>query len=320
MASTPSKPIRVAIPAPIVSPLEDLLPLVPAALINAAPERRDALIAELQGSVEFEIVAERRFIAHYHPGNRRITISFRVVELLWCVAYAYVVLFEDVYATRSAADATPVDLTADPIVRGAMELLRWALQDWVDRAASPIPALPVRLPRKLGSHTSVADELCLIAVASILHHELGHHRLKHEGIPRDTKDERLLALSVEQEKQADGEAADWLLSMIEPNGLFFTKRAAGLIVALMAIAAYGIHTEQHDGRHHPRRFERLFNSLDRYVRDPNHAAWVFATVALKLHLDHSGYKVPVKEYETFRDCISAYLDVIADAEAAKIGS
>lgn len=65
------------------------------------------------------------------------------------------------------------------------------------------------------------------------------------------------------------------------------------------------------------RFDRLFNMLDRYAADPNHPAWVFATVAIKLHLDHSKYAVPAKEYQSFRECISAYLDVIACAEAAR---
>jgi hypothetical protein len=317
MAPKTQQLIRVEVDETLVSPLKDLLPLVPGSMVNVAPERRDQLVAELQG-VEFRIIPDRRWVAHYQPAERLITLSFRVVELLWCVAYAYIVLFEDVYATRSPDDRAVVDLTAAPVVREAMTLLHWALQDWLDNAETAVPALPNRTPRLLGSHAAVADELCLIATAFILHHELAHHRLKHEPVPPNTQDEALLALSLGQERDADAEAADWILSGVEFESRFFTKRAAGSSVALMAIAAYGIHSQRHGGQTHPRRFDRLFNTLDRYAAaDPNHPAWVFATVALKLHLDQSDYAVPAVEYESFRECISAYVDVIAEAERAR---
>jgi hypothetical protein len=288
------------------------VPLVPDSLVNIAPERREHLIDELQG-VTFQILAEPRFAAHYTPATKTITLSFRAVEILWCVAYAHVVLF-DLYAARRSDDRTQVDLTATPVVKEAMELLRWALQDWIDKAGTPVPALPQRAPRDLGSAAAVADELCLCAVAFILHHELAHHRLNHTVIPPRTKDAELLRLSIAQERDADAEAADWILTLASKGTRFFTKRAAGIVVALMAMVAKGVHTREHDGHDHPRHFDRLFNTIDRYSLGPNDPPWVFATVALKLHIDHSGYKAPAVEYESFRDCISAYIDVIAEAE------
>jgi hypothetical protein len=311
-AMAPSaRPIRVEVTGDIASQLRDMLELIPASMVNVAPERREKLVEELRG-VTLRLTPDRTFVAHYH--DKTITLSFRVIELLWCVAYAYVVLFDQVYAARRSDDRTPADLTADPVVRQAMELLKWALQDWLDGGGTALPELPKRLPRRLGSAASVADELALCAVAFILHHELAHHRLSHVGIPKTETDPGRLALSLSQEKDADAEAADWILSLVEPTSAFFTKRAAGIIVGLMAIAAYGIHSEEQGGKTHPRCFERFFSVLDRFGLDPNHSAWIFATVALKLHLDHSNYDVPKREYESFRACASAYLDVIAEHE------
>jgi hypothetical protein len=305
--------VRVEVEAPIDSPLGDLLPLVPNSMLNVAPEQQERLIRELQGATIL-IAREPRFIAQYVPAHKQIQLSFRAVELLWCIAYAYVVLFVDVYATRQPDDRSQVDLTVDPVVKEAMGLLQWALQDWVTGNGSGVPALPARSPRTLEGHVSVADELCLIAVAFVLHHELAHHRLGHVAVSEDVQEEKSLELSLNQERDADAEAADWILGLVSPSSPFFTKRSAGVVVALMAILAFGVHTQQFAGRLHPRRFDRVFNTIDRYNLDSNHPAWVFATVSLKLHLDHSRYKPPPVEYRSFRDCLSAYIDVIAEEE------
>ncbi len=284
-----------------------MLELVPASMINIAPEQTAATTQALQG-VAIVVRGDARWIAHYVPANNEIHISFRVLELFWCAAYAYVVLFDGVYAARDPNDRKPADLTQPPEVADAMKLLKWALQDWLDDGGAPLPAnlLPSRLPRRLGTRASVADELCLIAVGFILHHELAHHRLQHsadEGT--DTLD---------QEKQADAAAAEWILDGVPLESLFMTKRAAGASIAMLAMTARSVHSGEAGGRKHPRHFDRLFNLLDRHLADlPDHSAWIFATVALKLHLDNSKITVPTDEYDSFRDCLNSYIDILEEA-------
>jgi hypothetical protein len=60
----------------------------------------------------------------------------------------------------------------------------------------------------------------------------------------------------------------------------------------------------------------MFNALERYGIQENNSAWIFATVALKLHLDHSKLTVPTKEFASFRECMNAYVDVLAAAQAS----
>ncbi len=305
--ATMTGPIRVVVSPRVDSPLRDMIDLIPASMVNIAPERKDELVAAMQGA-SLVIEAEPKWVAHYEPSTKEIHLSVRVLELFWCAAYAYVVLFDEKYATRDPMDRTQTDLTKPESVANAMKLLRWAFQDWVDGNGTPIPKelIPQRLPRLLGSHASVADELCLCAVGFILHHELAHHRFQHT--PGEA------AAILEQEKQADQEAAAWILDGVDPQSLFFTKRMAGASVATLAMTARGIHTKRHGGGAHPRHFDRLFNFLDRYAADqPNHSAWIFATVALKLHLDNSNVSTPTTEFDSFRDCMSSYIDAIADA-------
>ncbi len=300
--------IRVVVSEPITSPLSDMIELVPASMINVAPERQDDLLAALQG-VTLVLSAQPRWIAHYAPATQEIHISFRILELFWSTAYAYTVLFDEVYAARNPLDRTPADLTHPQLVANAMELLRWALQDWIDASGTPLPIsrFPQRLPRRLGSHASVADELSLLAVGFILHHELAHHRFNH--VPGEQSE------VLEQEQEADAAAAEWILDGVPVGSPYMTKRAAGASIGMLALTARCVHNNRHGGGGHPRHFDRLFNLLDRYLAsEPNHSAWIFATVAVKLHLDNSQVSVSAEVFGSYRDCLNSYIDAIARAQ------
>jgi hypothetical protein len=305
--------IRVIIPEKIESPLRDMEELIPASLINVVPERREETKRSLAG-VSLVIQNDREWVAHYSytPDDPKIRISIRTVETLWCLAYAYVVLLDEVFAKRAPDDRTPADLNNPPLVKDAMGLLRWALQDWLDAQQEPLPEhlMPKRLPRQLGSSAAVADELCLCAVAFILHHELAHHRLKHgsHGIPKEAAD------SIDMERDADLEAVDWILSGVDPDSRFFTKRAAGIAVALVGMTGRGVHSGKQDSKTHPRNFDRLLGALKRYDLDPNAPAWIFSTIALKLHLDNSDLKLPAHEFESYKDCLESYVELLASEE------
>lgn len=297
--------ILVEVVDPIRSPLRDLLEFVPASMLNIAPEKTAELTTELQG-VTLELNAKPEWEASYTPAERRIRLSFRVVETLWCVVYAYVVLFDVVFARRSAADWSEVSLKNPPVVKRAMAVLHWAMQDWLDDETRSLPA--ALLPSRSSSHAAVANDLCLGAVAFILHHELAHHRLCHDA---EAEGEQ----AIQQESDADADAVDWILGGVDVTTLAFTKRAIATTVALLAMTARGVHSGAFGGNKHPRSFDRMFNALDRHNLDSNHAVWMFATVALKLHLDNSEQTPAMNEFESFRDCMDAYVDQLAAAYA-----
>jgi hypothetical protein len=152
------------------------------------------------------------------------------------------------------------------------------------------------------SNSHVANEVAACAAAFFLHHELAHVRLGHAP----TEDS---VLSIEQEREADYEAADWILGKA-PTGQIF-KRAFGITVGLAILVGRGIHYGYHDGETHPRTFDRLYFTLEKYAADPRDTVWAFAMVVLKLHLDNAKIPVPEVVFDTPKDAVNAYVEALA---------
>ena len=290
-------------------PFADLEQYVIASMFMISPERSMPLREELRG-VQFRLLDRNFWVAHYIAAPPQIEISWRMVEALWCCAYATVTLVDGVIP---AAYGQPFDLTRDPEIASAMKLLQWALDDCYSRRGSAFPAalLPQRNPRIFASRAHSADELCLCAIAFILHHEVAHHRLRHthdSSAPLSGPDPD----SISAEREADGEAIDWILASVKDDSIFFTKRAGGIAVALVMLAARGVHLGEFGGTTHPRSFDRLANWLDNYTNDPNNTVWVIIATTLKLHLDNSALlKPPGGEFASFRECADCCFECLA---------
>ena len=185
-----------------------------------------------------------------------------------------------------------------------MHLLRWAFDSAVSGNGKPWPA---HLPRPtksppLESHEQVATEVMLCALAFLLHHELAHRRLSHAPVAAG-------CTSIDQERDADYEAAAWILGTC--GGDVFDKRALGVTVALAILVALRIHMGSDAASTHPRSFDRLINTLDRHVHDPNHICWGVAIIIFKLHMDRAAIAVPEIPYDTCRAVAEAYADMLA---------
>jgi len=80
-----------------------------------------------------------------------------------------------------------------------------------------------------------------MAAAYALHHELAYIRLRHST-----------PCTVDQEREADYAAAEWVLDAVEADTDQFRKRALGVSVALLYLVSSGVYTGQHDGKTHPK--------------------------------------------------------------------
>src|SRR6185369_1744256 len=101
--------------------------------------------------------------------------------------------------------------------------------------------------------------------------------------------------SIEQEREADYEAAACILGpahAADIHGARFTTRSLGITIALAVLVAIGIHTGRHGGATHPRDFDRLINTLQRHIPDPQHKAWEMAVAILRLHMDSERIGAP----------------------------
>jgi hypothetical protein len=279
-------------------------------LAAVAPEKSDRLREVLAG-LTLRLLGDETWICDTDPSAKEIRVSIGTMTILWCISHAYWKLHDRAFLPWMTGDGKDVILAEPPDLAAAMHLLEWAIEHWDSKDLEPgwTSRWPEGCPHPIenptaGSDENVTDELALVAVGFFLHHELAHNYQQH------TK-RRAGIESVQQEQDADREAASWVLSGRSHDDAFFAKRALGIATALLAATALGIHTDKFGGATHPRDFDRLKHALDPYIPVPDHRVWQFAILPLKLHMDAIGLKVESRVYESGRDCFEHYLDVLA---------
>ncbi|MBN1210866.1 MAG: hypothetical protein JXB05_38815 [Myxococcaceae bacterium] len=285
------------------SPIYELVRPIGTSVVLIAPERVEEVRPLLEGLI-LEITDQGPARCYIDMASKTIRVSRKLLEHLWVSSYAYWVLYSRHVSGKLIDTPKEIDLTSDPVDAAAMRLLKWSVQNLLGNIDRPWPR---DLPRPVNNPTwesdiHVANELMLPAVAFILHHELAHYRLGHAGLPAG-------ADSISQEREADYEAARWILDGCE--GPVLEKRALGVAIALASMVGIQIYRGPEEPTTHPRTFDRLINSLHHHVPDPHHVAWGFAVIAIKLHLDHSGVAVPQTAFQTAREVAEAFAEVLA---------
>lgn len=296
------------------SPARFLAPLVPAAPAAAAPERADRLAPAVR-EVKFHITDGGVFDFCYVPNGKLVRVSRKALEIIWASSSAYFVMYQRVFDSppeenlgsdpETGAKTRVVDFDTDPEASTAVDLLRWAMTDWIERRDS---SWPEDLPRPVDSPDEdtleyAATQLALIAIAYLLFHELAHHSLKHEES------------DYEEEKDADRSAAESLVADLEEHDERFVFRSWGISIALSLLSAYQMHVGRFSTDSHPRAFDRLFHVLECFVSTGHHPAWGMAMVILRLHLDMAGIEVPTGAgLQDAHEVVDLYIEHLADWE------
>ena len=283
---------------------------IPDSLVNVAPEKRGDVIDSLyDGNIEIEIIETRKTIAEYCPSQRKIRFGTRLLELLWAQAYAYYVFYTEHLANVHPQGQIINDPHHKPEVRRAMELLRWATQEMVHRWEKPYPAdlpSPEQEP-EYESPSHVAQELSLVGVGFILHHELAHYYLQH-GFGGDCN----------QEKDADYASIDWIMENIDHQSPEYEKRALGSSIALINLVIRGIYTGHHGGESHPKDYNRLIYTIERHVPPMNDKIWAFIASMLSLHMQNAGLPGIEQEFGNFYEWCDALVDDLSRREREDI--
>jgi len=134
------------------------------------------------------------------------------------------------------------------------------------------------------SDDRVAIELFCRAMGADLHHELTRIRRGHGGPGGD---------SIEQEREADAEAARWLIGDMGEHERPFEKRSLGL--ALSQIYEVFLKLEGHESdRAHPPLVGRLRDAIAGRATDPDQVVWAFVAAVLSLHLEWANRR---REYD-----------------------
>ena len=214
------------------------------------------------------------------------TLPVATLEYLWACAHLLWVLYQEYTAAQERLEEQ-LDLASRPNVCDAIDVLNWARNN---QAVSGVEVWPEALPRPAsgatGSAVSVANELFLVAIAWIIHHEIAHVRANHPAMHR--------TYAVKQELEADEIATDWILDNCQDPAQR-KKRELGMVTALLAMQLLdepsGVETYV---RSHPPTVERLYACLERAQVDNDGAPRAFAAVAMQWHLSQYDLSIPLE--------------------------
>ncbi len=284
------------------SPIGRLAAYVPTLFTRVAPERANDLSPLIAGLTVVTIPGPGFPFAAYH-GERAITVSWRGLEYLWCLAYSAWTLL-DVYGDVEQ-QALEFDLQSRPATAPIPSLLPWALSNQHKSGGgyTPWPAghpTPTMLQHGSGrppTDTDVASEICLAATGWVMHHELAHLSSGHIT---------QAFTSVQDEAAADAAATSWILDRAPPEDLI--RRAAGIAAATIGLAGLrlALPIQSMGPRTHPHPADRIMASLGTAQLAGHDALHAMAAVQLSLHMRASGISPTATEFDTAQECLQCY--------------
>lgn len=293
------------------SPIIGLLSTIASSPFRVAPEAAadlDNLISAKSLSLEF--CDDPRLFAEVLPSKGLIRLGVPFLEVLWSAAHAYIVIFHE-YQQAYALNQTMFEVGGTPRTEAAYRLYRELLQAHATGKPITWPSLeivPAQFPKE-GSDAYVANELFLVAISWVIHHEIAHARLEHQEVT---------VASILQENEADQAATRWIcVGTQETQPLH--KRSMGIVIAVLVLLAYDIEAGRTHSKTHPPTFERLILNLDATGLGQDEMIYAFAFVLLEIHLVQSKISYEVDKEGTFRDmCVSACL-AIRNAVVSSVG-
>jgi len=206
----------------------------------------------------------------------------------------------------------------------ADSLLNWAvsrdLQQWlaqIEGAQRPLEdilagagvKLPSGLLRSLTVDQRVLGEgLFRLASAFILLHELAHLQFGHVTCKG--------SVSIQQEKDADRFAAEWLVNLSQKQPIDRMANLYGISVALLWLTLFDVFFWPRQSETHPPGYDRLYQVLDQVVDRSNDdeelLIWDFLSRILFLHCDAAGIQVEAGRLQgSPRDRVNYLIDLIS---------
>lgn len=270
-----------------------------------APERADVL-AQMEDLDKFSLAFtdDKNFSIRVNTQTHEAKLPIAALEFLWCCANVFYVFYQE-YVKAQRSGASTLDLARDPRMVLAIDGLNWSLDNLTSSGVELWPEnvpMPAANPA-YASDVHVANELFLCAIAWIIHHEIAHVRLKH-GAAYSTD-------VIQQEKEADLWATDWILSLADPP-LEFKKRTLGIAAAILALQFADNRPNGPDAypRTHPRSVERLDYCFDRMGVSNDDLVYAFATALLQLYLAARGVSATLSG-TSIRDIQSGFMVALA---------
>jgi len=285
------------------SPVLQMWMSIAGAPFRIAPERESELADwDNESGFEMVLVDEPLFGIRVNTTTAVCTVPIASLEHLWVCAYAFVVFYDE-YNKAQARQETTFDISALQVTREAWELLGWSQKNLRDKGTA---RWPEHLPRPLidgdpKSVLKVADELFLCAIAWIFHHEIAHVRNRDQHFDD--------AHAIEQERRADREATEWILSK-SAVAKESRKRLMGIATAILAFQTLETPGSKTGFRTHPEAFQRLYDNLGAFEIGFDEDVYAFAAVLLQIQAAQHGIVADL-DAPSFRDLFESLLVKVA---------
>lgn len=309
----------------------------------SVPEKQshfDSLISDLGVTFLLDESTYSKVFRAYSDTNE-IRIGQKGAERLWAHAYGYAATFLAM-AWKEYRGGIPFDGNGEAILANASELLTWSVRADMalkDDKSIAVSDQPINLPSPFdnsvdGTVLSLAQSLWCQSLCFILFHEIAHLQMRHSSLEAEEayKNERdpekkkelldkangLLSLL---EKDADREAARWLLEGTEGTPRRQLERRLGVATALIYLSTTDVYLPASNALAPPPGYDRLFQTLSQYFfedeSEDSEQVWAFVASCLILHIRNK--EIPLDDCElkgSWRQIADMLVDVLANREAA----
>lgn len=280
--------------------IEPIRKLLRAVSLNRAADV-DALLDELKPVCELDRQSDRNLFWARLGTPNVVGMGLKCSVRLQAQAYAAGVIITGIgtpgFQTMPKEERNKLFGPADRLFTWAVgvDVTRWLEREGINLEPDHVlqasqNELPNDVLKTLSeSQRVMGDGLFRYACAFIVLHELGHLKFGHtytEGYP-----------SLEQEKEADRFAAEWISDSASGssgdveadrlNALF------GIAVALLWQTVFNVYFGQKESRTHPQGYDRLSQVLDQVIdwsnEEEHQMVWYFVSTMLFMHMWSAGY-------------------------------
>ena len=293
--------------ANMASPVKHLLSYVPRVLV-ILPENVKQEFSDI-GKLSLDFLNQTRFVCNVDTKTGEIRVSNRALEVLWVTSYVAGIYYDIARRKGALRGSVVVDPAEYPELWKAMELYAWLINAWFDPTASQ--TWPEGFPQPTpdnppDSWEAYANECTLYGVGYILLHEIAHVARGHGPSRGDA------GWSIEQEKEADRQAIDWLFSdQPDPASRTRIKRGIAVGLALVSQVAGAMFTGKFASKDHPPEWQRLDQIVHYIEDDPAHPVFAFLSQVLPFFRTISGGLFHGKAYDDYLQAFDGFIDQLS---------
>ncbi|MFW1969294.1 phage exclusion protein Lit family protein [Acinetobacter guillouiae] len=232
--------------------------------------------------VSIEFSEENKFIFKVDIDENKIILPTIALERLWCACYTFYNVYIQ-YVSASEREDVLFEIGSNDDLKESIILYNWSFDQVTKEQKFEWPLDNIRpdLSETKNDIINITNELYLVSLAWIMHHELAHLKLDHTSGLSNNEIYR------QEEIAADKMATDHILSNVTDIKIL-QKRGLGVAIATLLLTSHDILNNKFHVPNYPHSYQRLYDSISVYFKDPDDLIYAFITVNLHLNMTIAG--------------------------------